>query len=460
MRCSFEPGRSRHLSKVASIALLAGFSAGCSSDAMRFTDNPFSNPFERQQASYTGAISAQQPGPPYQAQAGYGYGPKSSVTAQPLPPVDGTIDAQDGYASPQPAYRPYPNGQSPLAAHAPVVTANVRGGWSSAGGATVTAQAGDSVHTLSNRYGVPAGAIMSANGLQTPSLSPGQQVIIPVFSTAAKAGPQSNALLDVPPRAAAVKPVSVKPVRVIPITVGASEKPKKPGQSLVFVQGPAPAKSGGLQPKVVKSALVTAKAEPAKPEGIAVAQAGQKGSKPVKPGAKPSAEKPVQTVPAAQPSFSSSAGAPEVADAQAAQTSADMATDMATGSAPEQVRNSPEFRWPVRGRIIQSFGQSNQGINISVPEGTEVRAAEGGVVAYVGELNKNLGNLVLVKHPGGYVTAYAHTKDFAVKPGDTIKRGQVIARAGQTGNVTSPQLHFELRKGAKPVDPREFLAGG
>ena len=113
----------------------------------------------------------------------------------------------------------------------------------------------------------------------------------------------------------------------------------------------------------------------------------------------------------------------------------------------------------MRGRVIQSFGQSGDGINIAVPEGTDVRAAENGVVAYAGNELKGYGNLVLIRHADGYVTAYAHAKDLNVKRGDTVKRGQVIATAGQTGNVTSPQLLFELRKGAQPVDPRPYLSG-
>jgi murein DD-endopeptidase MepM/ murein hydrolase activator NlpD len=130
--------------------------------------------------------------------------------------------------------------------------------------------------------------------------------------------------------------------------------------------------------------------------------------------------------------------------------------DAATQTA---VVDTPQFRWPVRGRVIQTFGQNSDGINISVPEGTEVKAAEGGVVAYAGNELKGYGNLVLIRHSDGYVTAYAHAKDLNVKRGDAVKRGQVIATAGQTGNVTSPQLLFELRRGATPVDPRQFLSG-
>ena len=120
----------------------------------------------------------------------------------------------------------------------------------------------------------------------------------------------------------------------------------------------------------------------------------------------------------------------------------------------------PEFRWPARGRIIQGFANGgNDGINIAVPEGTQVKAAEAGVVAYAGSELKGYGNLVLIRHPNGFVTAYAHNGDITVKRGDQVTRGQTIAKSGQTGNVASPQLHFELRKGSTPVDPAGYLAG-
>lgn len=126
---------------------------------------------------------------------------------------------------------------------------------------------------------------------------------------------------------------------------------------------------------------------------------------------------------------------------------------------------TPLFRWPVKGRVIAGFGprtngQQNDGINLAVPEGTPVKAAEDGVVAYAGSELKGYGNLVLVRHSNGYVTAYAHAKELLVKRGDAIKRGQVIANSGQTGNVDAPQLHFEIRKGPAPVDPLPMLNGG
>lgn len=149
--------------------------------------------------------------------------------------------------------------------------------------------------------------------------------------------------------------------------------------------------------------------------------------------------------------------------AQATANVEDKAADT-PAKAAETTSALPTFRWPVRGKVVTSYGaktngKSNDGINLAVPEGTPVKAAEDGVVAYSGNELKGYGNLVLVRHSNGYVTAYAHASELMVKRGDTIKRGQVIAKSGQSGEVASPQLHFEIRKGSSPVDPLQFLNG-
>jgi murein DD-endopeptidase MepM/ murein hydrolase activator NlpD len=102
-------------------------------------------------------------------------------------------------------------------------------------------------------------------------------------------------------------------------------------------------------------------------------------------------------------------------------------------------------------------GRANDGINIEAPEGVTIHAAGGGVVAYSGNELKGYGNLILLRHPEGYVTAYAHASALLVKRGDTIVRGQAIAKAGTTGEIAFSQLHFEVRKGSTPVDPLRFL---
>jgi len=120
------------------------------------------------------------------------------------------------------------------------------------------------------------------------------------------------------------------------------------------------------------------------------------------------------------------------------------------------------FIWPVRGNVVSDFGAKpqglhNDGINIEAPRGSTIQAAENGVVAYAGNELRGFGNLLLVKHADGYVTAYAHADELLVKRGDKVTRGQAIALVGSTGSVTSPQLHFEVRKGKTPLDPRKHL---
>lgn len=123
-----------------------------------------------------------------------------------------------------------------------------------------------------------------------------------------------------------------------------------------------------------------------------------------------------------------------------------------------------DFVWPAQGKIISTYGpkeggQHNDGINIAVPSGSPVKAAQNGVVAYAGNELKGYGNLLLVRHSNGWMTAYAHNSKLMVKRGDTVMRGQTISLAGSTGSVTSPQVHFEVRKGAKAVDQRTVIGG-
>ncbi|MEO9169319.1 MAG: LysM peptidoglycan-binding domain-containing M23 family metallopeptidase [Aestuariivirga sp.] len=157
---------------------------------------------------------------------------------------------------------------------------------------------------------------------------------------------------------------------------------------------------------------------------------------------------------------SKDAPATDVADNTAGQETIEPAKPVATDAAAADAPLS--LRWPVRGRIISAYGSKpngmkNEGINIMAPEGTNIQAADAGVVAYAGNELKGYGNLVLIRHAGGYVTAYAHAASLLVKKGDIVKRGDVIGKVGQTGAVQSAQLHFEVRKGATALDPATFL---
>ena len=127
------------------------------------------------------------------------------------------------------------------------------------------------------------------------------------------------------------------------------------------------------------------------------------------------------------------------------------------------LRAGTKFLWPVRGKLVSKFGpkpgnRRNDGINISAPFGSPVRAAENGIVAYVGNELRGYGNMLLVRHDGGWVTAYAHNSELLVERGAVVARGEVIARVGQSGNVDKPQTHFELRRGDEAVDPYAYLS--
>jgi murein DD-endopeptidase MepM/ murein hydrolase activator NlpD len=153
---------------------------------------------------------------------------------------------------------------------------------------------------------------------------------------------------------------------------------------------------------------------------------------------------------------------------QAGGSSSDTAVATAGGAnngqlpTPEPLSGN-SFQWPVKGTIISGFGTKpdgghNDGVNISVPQGTPVKAAENGVVAYAGNELKGYGNLVLVRHANNWVSAYANNERVLVKRGDKVARGQVIAKAGTSGSAAEPQVHFELRKGSRPVDPTKYMS--
>lgn len=150
-------------------------------------------------------------------------------------------------------------------------------------------------------------------------------------------------------------------------------------------------------------------------------------------------------------------GAATVAVARAPEADVgDLARNVSYGSTPSTPGSL--FDWPVQGRMIGSFGLSeagkrNDGVNIAAPVGTPVRAAADGEVVYRGSELEGYGNLLLIKHDDGFVTAYAHNDTMLVKKGDRVRKGQVIAKVGQTGSASEPQLHFEVRQNLKAIDP-------
>jgi murein DD-endopeptidase MepM/ murein hydrolase activator NlpD len=311
-------------------------------------------------------------------------------------------------------------------------------------GTAIIVGTSDTLEILARRYNVTPAAILAANGYKGPrALSPGQQLIIPHPAATAVA-------------AAPVAPAS-KPVAVVHAAPS------------VHVVNPGDTLAGIARHNHVS---VT---ELAKANNLDASAKLKLGAKLTVPGAKTAAVAAPAPAPAVvQPIAVSTAPATKMAAATVAPQSArlaqatpapeDTAAAAAPGKASEATGALPTFRWPVRGKVITTYGaktngKSNDGINLAVPEGTPVKAAEDGVVAYSGNELKGYGNLILVRHTNGYVTAYAHASELLVKRGDSIKRGQVIAKSGQSGEVGSPQLHFEIRKGSVPVDPLQFLNG-
>ncbi|WP_375414944.1 peptidoglycan DD-metalloendopeptidase family protein [uncultured Bradyrhizobium sp.] len=450
--------RSRRTPQVAVLALMSFGFAGCSADMQtRLSQNSFSNPFTAQPET-TGTVAAPQPQPQVERRELPQYArPQPQYQSSALPPPiaapqsypaahDGVSGGGRGIASYSPPTRaPIETTgtvapRSIAATHAPGRQA----------GTAIIVGTSDTLETLSRRYNVPAAAILQANGYKGPrALQPGQQLIIPHAAAAAAPAPAA------PPKpAVAAAPVSAPPsVHVVnrgDTLMSIAHRNHVPAAELAKANGLDANSKLKLGQKInvpgAKSAAAPVATQPAQ---VAAAQ-------PVAVAAPATKIAAVATEPAPKEK-ARLAQATTTPEAAAAVTEAPVKTAEATGALPT-------FRWPVRGRVVTGYGaktngKSNDGINVAVPEGTPVKAAEDGVVAYSGNELKGYGNLVLVRHSNGYVTAYAHASELMVKRGETIKRGQIIAKSGQSGEVGSPQLHFEIRKGSSPVDPLQFLNG-
>jgi murein DD-endopeptidase MepM/ murein hydrolase activator NlpD len=136
---------------------------------------------------------------------------------------------------------------------------------------------------------------------------------------------------------------------------------------------------------------------------------------------------------------------------------------LATGKPPPL--DGDDFLWPVNGKVIGGFGPIDQwrrrdGIDIAARRGAPVLAAQDGIVAYAGDGIPGYGEMILIRHDQGYITTYAHNAVLLVAVGDVVRRGQLIARVGDTGETGQPMLHFELRKGRQAIDPETRLVKG
>lgn len=170
-------------------------------------------------------------------------------------------------------------------------------------------------------------------------------------------------------------------------------------------------------------------------------------------------DKPIQLAPTPKPKPAAAVVPPPMV--KPAPVAAPPAPRPVPKPAPQQAAGSRDFIWPVSGNVLKGYGASgggrNDGVNIAAPKGTPIKAAAGGEVVYAGSELAGFGNLILIRHPGGWVTAYAHADSMSVREGDLVKQGQAIGTVGSTGNAGAPQVHFELRKGKEPVDPAQHL---
>ena len=291
---------------------------------------------------------------------------------------------------------------------------------------------GNTVYSISRLYGVPVRAIIEGNGLAPPYLlRVGDRLSIPqrrghrvvrgetVYSISRSYGVPMSELT----RANGIDP---------PYTIVVGQELMIPGapSSQLAVTAPPPVSGGSVEVESL-------------PEPAAAINPGAVTPAPVTPA--PVTPAPVVSPPPAPP--------PPVAKATPKQMEA---------LPKPPARASSTFLWPVRGKLLSRFGakdggRHNDGINIAASRGTTVVAAENGVVAYAGNELRGFGNLLLIKHADGYMTAYAHNDSLLVGRGTKVTKGQPIARVGSTGSVGSPQLHFEIRKGRKAVDPLQYL---
>lgn len=324
------------------------------------------------------------------------------------------------------------------------------------GGEIVTVQPGETLYALSRRTNRPVRAIIDDNGLQPPyALNPGQRIRLPggqfhtvqrgetLYSISRNFGADLSVMAqanDIPPpyTISVGQSLRIPPRTGYAVTSAAAPAPESPTAPQVaaprgFQAESLPSPSGSNLPPVEQQPAADAPLPEATVQGR---------STPV-----PQAET-AQPQVAAAPTLPASA-APPVADPQ-----------QDTVLPP---RSGRTFSWQVRGRVLAGFGPTpdglhNDGINIAARAGAPVIAAENGVVVYAGSELKGFGNLLLVRHADGWMTAYAHLDKALVKKGQKVTKGQAIGTVGSTGGVTQPQLHFEIRRGTQAVDPAKFLS--
>ncbi|MDE0538924.1 MAG: LysM peptidoglycan-binding domain-containing M23 family metallopeptidase [Rhodospirillales bacterium] len=304
-------------------------------------------------------------------------------------------------------------------------------------GGMVIVKQGDSLYSLSRRHEVSLRGLIVANNVRPPyNLRPGQRLVLPApREHVVRAG---DTLYDIS-RAYGVDVSSLARInRIVP--------PYRilPGQTLRL-------------PDTISPIFAAARPAPRRsPPQASRKPPPQVASRPASRQSPPQASRKSSPQAASRPAPREAGPKPAVKPKSPAR--------QAVRVPPPPRKQGGGFSWPVRGKVLSSFGPKggglhNDGINIAAPKGAAVKAAENGVVAYAGNEIRGYGNLLLIRHSGGWITAYAHADKLLVQRGDKVNKGQVIARVGHTGNVVSPQLHFEIRKGKQAVNPIRHLAG-
>ncbi len=372
---------------------------------------------------------------------------EGGVSSRSLPPArsgNGTSTNSGRSSSPVAAGPPLasPSPYAGGAARPPVLTSPSK----------VTVRSGETVFDIAERFRTPVRALIEANGLQPPyALEPGAVLQIPpplVYTV------QDGDTLFGVARRFNIDPRSLANLNDISMETSLSRGRPVALPSLARDQGANPQASG---PSPVGSSLGRAGASGSGLRGEVgggVAAASQA----------PRISRPASGLPA-----KTTADARAAVDAASARSSS-LASVAPLGDAQVATAGRGRFVVPLRGELISGFGakgpgQRNDGVNIAAAQGTTVKAAAGGEVAYAGSAIPGFGNLVLIKHAGGWVTAYAHLDTIAVKMRSTVAQGEAVGTVGQSGGVERPQLHFEIRyppepeASAKPIDPALLLPG-
>jgi murein DD-endopeptidase MepM/ murein hydrolase activator NlpD len=305
----------------------------------------------------------------------------------------------------------------------------------------VRVEGADTLFSLSKRYGVSPRDIIDANNLQPPyRLTVGQSLLLPAPRTHVVArGETLNAIA----RQHGVDTHELARVNMLlpPYVI-------RPNQTLTIPGG----SGGDVVPSAVEVADRGAAPPAPAPRSVQRADTVEIAAPSVPPTA---VREPEPRAPREEPTPPSPAAREE--------PPAPPQTQLASLPKPAgRARGASRFVWPVNGQLASEYGSKgeglqNDGINIAAPKGTPVKAAASGVVAYAGNEIRGFGNLLLIRHADGWMTAYAHNDKLLVQRGDTVEQGQPIAHVGQTGNVVSPQLHFEIRRGKRAVDPLDQL---